>query len=211
MTCAAVFLIWANWPREGTPPEPPLPPQPLSLDGAHVKGSWSAPLAVIEYSDFECPFCSRFANEVLPDLDRAYIQPGTVLFAFRHLPIERVHENALNAAVAADCAGEQGHFWDMHDQLFKNPKELSEPHLASKALLVGLEPSVFEACVNAGTLVSAIREERERAASYGITVTPAFLFGQLRPDRTVVVRQRTRGAVGPAQFKLILDGLLRSR
>jgi protein-disulfide isomerase len=147
----------------------------------------------------------------LPDLDRAYIDPGTVLFAFRHLPIERIHGNALNAAVAADCAGDQGQFWAMHDRLFENPKELSERYLASKALLVGLEPKAFAACVNDRKSAPAIREEVERAASYGITVTPAFLFGELRPDRTVRVLQRAKGALPFAQFRLVVDRLLRDR
>lgn len=103
----------------------PLPSSPVPLAGAHLKGSPDAKIGIIEYSDFQCPFCGVFARETLPEFTRQYIDSGKVLLAFQHLPITTLHPLAVDAAVAADCAGEQGHFWAMHDSIFSSKQPLS--------------------------------------------------------------------------------------
>jgi protein-disulfide isomerase len=86
------------------PPTPRLPVEPISIAGAALKGTASAPVAIVEYSDFECPYCATFVRTTFPDLDREYIATGRVLFAFRHLPLETIHKRAFRAAEASECA-----------------------------------------------------------------------------------------------------------
>lgn len=94
-----------------------VPSEPLSIEGVPLKGSKSAKVVMIVYSDFECPFCGRFAREILPELERRYVATGEVAFVFHHLPLA-FHPLATQAAVSAECAGQQGRFWEAHDLLF---------------------------------------------------------------------------------------------
>src|SRR6185436_20936742 len=87
----------------------------LTLAGAATKGRASAPLVMLEFSDFECPFCGRYSRETYPQVQREYVDTGKVRYVFRHTPIERIHPQAMKAAEAAECAGTQGKFWEMHD------------------------------------------------------------------------------------------------
>lgn len=129
MIAAAVTLIAAgvrlrsNGARSAGRAEVPLPDQPISLDGAKVKGNATAPVALIMFSDFQCPFCAGFASETLPELEREYVATGHVVIAFRHFPLDN-HPLALKAAQGAECAEQQGRFWDMHDRMFHAPQHL---------------------------------------------------------------------------------------
>jgi hypothetical protein len=121
---------------------------PVSLAGATLQGSPSAKVAVIEYLDFECPYCGKFARETLPALDAGYIRTGKVLLAVRHYPLPN-HQLAVKAAEAAECAGEQGKFWEMHLRLFQEPRNLHDRVLLSHAQPLA-DSSRFEACLKAG-------------------------------------------------------------
>src|SRR5262245_41540414 len=96
-------------PANGQPLRPPL--VPVSLEGAVTRGDKSARVAIVEYSDFQCPFCIAFTRDTLPDLEKLYVDTGKVLFAFQHLPLENLHPSALLAAQFASCASRQGKFW----------------------------------------------------------------------------------------------------
>ena len=93
---------------------------------------------MLEFSDFECPYCGKFSTEVLPTLQKQYIETGRLLFAFRNLPL-KIHPHAEAAAFAASCAGEQQKFWPFHDLLFANPKALEELKLG-KSFYVDFTP-----------------------------------------------------------------------
>lgn len=126
----------------------------MSLDGAATKGDRKAKVALIEYSDFQCPFCGRFARETLPQLDEKYVRPGKVLVAFRHLPLP-IHALAQRAAEAAECAGQQNKFWLMHDFLFRDSGQLAESKLTSSAAGLGLNDGQFKACLEGRTAAKA--------------------------------------------------------
>ena len=102
----------ASQPRSPTR-DIPLPEAPIPLAGAAIEGSDTAPLAVIEFSDFQCPFCANFARDTLPQLREKYVRTGKVRLAFQHLPL-KAHRFAETAARAANCAGRQTKFWQMH-------------------------------------------------------------------------------------------------
>ena len=111
MIGAAVFLVTSNLSsRARSRPELKVPEEPVSIEGAQSKGSPTAPVVMIAFADFQCPFCGRFAREVLPELEKDYLETGQVQLVYRHLPLPN-HPLAIPAAQAADCAGQQGQFW----------------------------------------------------------------------------------------------------
>jgi protein-disulfide isomerase len=118
MLGAATFLVSSHLSSRGSSrPELEVPAEPVSIAGAANKGSVDARIVMIAFTDFQCPFCGRFAREVLPQLEHDYIATGRVQFVYRHLPLP-IHQYALKAAQAAECARRQDQFWPMHDWLF---------------------------------------------------------------------------------------------
>ncbi len=88
-----------------------LPTSPLSLDSAKLRGSATAPVVLLLFSEFECPFCRKLFQDVLPTIDKEYVSTGRVLLAYRHLPLTSIHANAMSAAIASECAQSRGRFW----------------------------------------------------------------------------------------------------
>jgi protein-disulfide isomerase len=184
-----------------------LPMLPISLDGAQLQGSHAARAVIIEYSDFQCPYCGRFAKLTLPDLRRSYIDTGKVLFAFRHFPLEEIHKFALGAAEAAECAGRQGAFWKMHDLNFADQETLQEDVLAARAQSLGIDVGAFDRCLH-GPALEIIRTDLRTGESLDVTGTPTFFLGRPQPDGRVSVVARLVGAVSSTEFHTALDEIL---
>jgi protein-disulfide isomerase len=183
-----------------------IPSQPVSLDGAMVTGDPRAKAALMVSSDFECPYCARFSLEVLPELEKRYIQPGHILFAFRHLPI-RSHRNAEAAALAATCASEQQKFSPFHDLLFANPKDLDSKSLDRYAAAVGIERSAYDSCL-ARVAPERVKADTDLARQLGVTGTPAFLIGTIAHPSSLVVKSTIAGARPLSDFVSALDAAL---
>lgn len=184
-----------------------MPAEPVSLEGAALKGRREARVAIIEYSDFQCPFCARFAADTLPEIDKTYIATGKVLMAFRHLPLEAIHPFAVGAATSAECAGQQGRFWDMHDRLFQNQRQLDRATLRTHAQALSLDLAAYDACV-AASAADKVRAEAAGAAALGLSGTPGFLLGTIESDGRVRVKRRISGASAFAVFQTTIDELL---
>src|SRR5690349_15572876 len=105
MLATAGVVVWNNWPQQA--PGPPLPSEPVSIRGAATIGNPQAKIAIIQYSEFQCPFCARFAAETLPGLKREFLDTGTAFLAFRHFPPQKNHPFARRAAEASACAAAQ--------------------------------------------------------------------------------------------------------
>lgn len=187
-------------------PEPPVPVEPVSLEGAAIRGNRIAKVAVIEHSDFQCPYCGRFAREILPELEKGYVATGKVLLAFRQFPLT-IHAFAEKAAEAAECAGRQGRFWEMHDRLFVNQQQLDAASLQAHAKALQLGPKVFEACL-AGEAADKVKQDTETGKALLVTGTPTFFIGTIQPDGRVKVVQRVSGALPLAQFEAALDRVI---
>ena len=188
-----------------TPPEVRIPAEPLSLEGAPVLGSAKAPVVIVEFSDFECPFCGRFVSETLPSLKEKYIDTGLVMLAFRHFPLPG-HAQAIPAANAAQCAARQGKFWPMHDRLFTAPRDLAVPKLREKAAAVGVEMSTFEEC-QAEPTNEQVRTDFETAKALGLPSTPTFFLGTRTSNNGIKVERILSGAKPPAEFQRVLRDL----
>jgi len=162
----------------------------LSLDGAPRLGSAQTGPVLIEFSDFECPFCRRHAQRTLDDLKAKLIDPGRVVYAYRHLPLEN-HVRALPAAIAAQCGFEQHKFWEMHARLFAG-SGLSREEFVQAARDVNLDLRKFTVCLSKES--PRVKSDLAEAERFGIRSTPTFLLGVLRADGRVSVHRKIRGA-----------------
>jgi protein-disulfide isomerase len=187
-------------------PAPPLPSEPVSLAGAQTAGSQTAKVALVVYSDFQCPFCGKFARETLPAIQEQYVRTGKVLFAFRQFPLP-IHSFAEKAAEGALCAGQQGKFWAFHDDMFANQQALDPQSLQERARQLGLRTDAFTACLEGKAAIS-VQADKKAAEPFGVTGTPTFLAGPILKDGRVRVSERFSGALPLAQFQTVLDGLL---
>ncbi len=181
----------------------------ISVEGEPSKGDKNAKLTLVEFSEFQCPFCGRHVRDTFPQLDKEYIQTGKVRYVFRDLPLESIHKNAFKAAEAAHCAGDQNKFWEMHDRLFANQNSLEPAMLAGHAQAIGLDAKKFQACLDSGKFAAAIRKDIAEATKYGITGTPTTVIGLTQPNdpKTIKVLKVIRGAQNIAAFKEALDSL----
>jgi protein-disulfide isomerase len=190
-------------PRPATPAPPKAPARPAKADvkvgSLPVKGKKSAPVTIVEFSDFQCPFCGRFFNETLPKIQKEYIDSGKVKFYYRDFPLTSLHENAQKAAEAARCANEQGSFWAYHDLIFKNQRQLSEDALKQWAADLKLDTSKFNDCLDSGKYEQAVKDDFDAGSKAGVNGTPAFFVnGRL-----------VSGAQPFDNFKKVIEGALK--
>jgi protein-disulfide isomerase len=145
----------------------------VAADGFPAKGAEGAPVTIVEFSDFECPYCSR----VVPTLDRVAEQYGDqVRLVFRQFPLHQIHPNAQKAAEASLCAFEQDSFWEMHDTMFREQKALSVEQLKEKAARLGLEAEAFNECLDSGRHADQVLADVQEGRSKGVTGTPAMFI-----------------------------------
>ena len=155
----------------------------IPLGNAAIRGSKSAPVTLVEFSDFQCPFCAQ-TTPLIDEVLKAY--PKEVRFVYLQFPLEQIHPNALNAAKAAIAARNQGKFWEMHDELFKIAKDLSMPEIRRKAEVVGLDLKKFDADMTAPETEKAVRDELALGRTADVGGTPTlFINGKRVVNRSV--------------------------
>lgn len=149
-----------------------------SLEKGPVLGLPSAPITIVEFSDFRCSFCKKFWADTLPKLKKSYFEKGTVQFVFRHFAI--LGNQSEQAALASECAAEQGKFWQYHDKLFANQAALgfSESKLKGYAGELSLQQAKFDGCLTSGKYNSKVEQETVTAAYLGGRGTPMFLVNE---------------------------------
>jgi protein-disulfide isomerase len=191
-------------------PSQPSQPVKISLDDDPIRGDPNAPITIVEFSDFQCPFCARFHVQTLPLLLEEYIDTGKVNLVYRDFPIQSIHPNALPAAVAAECANEQGKYWEYHDTLFE--KQNSWNRLDSNTVIstfsqyatdVGLEQQQFDSCLGSGKYLEEVQGDLSDGRAYDITGTPGFFIGN---DEIGFVK--INGAQPFESFQRIIDAQL---
>jgi protein-disulfide isomerase len=171
-----------------------------------ANGSASAPITVYEMSDFQCPYCRRFALETFPAIEKEYIAPGKVRWVFVNFPLTSIHANAVAAASTAVCAARQGAFWPMHDLIYQYqetwaPLKEPGPFFISLADSVGISKPKLVECVKAPATEDEIRYEAVGAERAGATSTPTFYIeGGLMP-----------GAHPLPVFRQVFDSILASK
>jgi len=195
----------------GRVPAPPPEPQNVVLEikGDPFKGQPDAKLTLIEFSDYQCPFCARHVRETLPQLEREYIATGKIKYVFRNFPIESIHPLAFKAHEAANCAGEQGKYWEMNGRLFANQKAMSPKDLSDHAQALVLDMPKFQQCLDSGKHAAKIRSDLADGQKAGVQGTPSFFLGLTEPNDGIVKAVRIiRGAQPYAAFKAAIDSIL---
>jgi protein-disulfide isomerase len=181
---------------------PVVPAVPLiGIAGDPTLGSASAPVTIVEFMDYQCPFCQNFARETFPQLEARYIATGKVRYVARDFPLPR-HERARPAAVAAACAGEQGRFWEMHDALLGSMGKLRDDDFVMAAAQVGLDRARFDACRAEPRHAARLDADSVAARAAGVRGTPSFLVGASRGD--VAQGQLLTGDEDFAAFEKVL-------
>ena len=194
------------------PTEQQSPKIIVSIDDDPIRGKIDAPITIIEFSDFQCPFCARFHTQTLPVLLENYIDTGKVRLVYRDFPIQGIHPNALPAAMAADCSHEQGKYWEYHDKLFENQNQWNRLDTTSLiaifnqyALAIDLDQEQFDDCITSGKYLNEIQHDLSDGREYGVSGTPGFFIGN---DKIGFIE--LKGAQPFENFKKIIDSQLRT-
>lgn len=189
----------------------PREPQQVTIDlsNAPSRGRDDAKVTMVEFSDFQCPYCGRHFRETMPQLDREYIQTGKVRYVFKDFPIDSLHPQAPKAHEAANCAGDQNKYWEMWSRFFSNPRQLARADLSTHAAAEGLDVARFNECVESGRYAAAVQSSVEQAMGLGATGTPYIFFGITQPGgRALTATRMIRGAFPYERFKSTIDALL---
>ena len=170
----------------------------IAYEGSPVNGSSDASVTLVEFSDFQCPYCTRMTDSMREVMGQYGDQVQRVFLQF---PLNSIHPRAQKAAEASLCAHDQDHFWDMHARLFKSPMSLEQEALISKASEIGLDMEKFEQCLNSGTHAEKVREDLQKGLQVGVSGTPA-LFVNGRP---------LRGAATATQISAMIEEELKAK
>ena len=149
----------------------------IPTEGFPSLGPEDADIVLVEFSDYQCPFCKRWHDEVYQQLLAAY--PGQIRVVYRHLPLTSIHPDAMSAAIASMCAEEQSSFWQFHDKLFSNEYGLGRDAYTQYATDLGLDTTAFEACLDSGKFDDFIQQDMDFSINLGVRSTPTFFINGL--------------------------------
>ncbi|MGB8013661.1 MAG: thioredoxin domain-containing protein [Terriglobales bacterium] len=209
-TPAAPASTSSNPPNIVSPPTiapvPMMAPTPVTTDKVHLKvaadwhwmGRDDAPVTIVEFTDYQCPFCRKYHTETFAQLKKNYIDTGKVRFVSRDLPLD-FHPNAQRAAEAAWCAGEQNKYWELRDTMITNSGNLSKEAIARYAQTNALDVAKFQACADAEKYKAEIQQGVADAGAVGITATPSFVIG--KPAGDGIDGDRVVGALPESVFE----------
>lgn len=182
----------------------------ISLDDDPMKGNPDAEITIVEFSDFQCPFCAKFHESTLPMLEKEYISTGKVNFVYRDFPIQSIHPNAIPAALASECADDQGKFWEMHDLIFLNQNVWKNLSIAQAVSLfkqysaeLEIESNEFSECMDSGKHIEEIGLDLNDGRNYGVSGTPGFFVGN-----NEIGFVELKGAQPFSSFQRVIEGQL---
>ncbi|HJR60552.1 MAG TPA: DsbA family protein, partial [Vicinamibacterales bacterium] len=211
LTAIKNFLQSLMQPRQGQGDAPEVP----GIVGAAIPtanepsmGSASAKITIMEISDYHCPFCKRQTLQTFPQVVSEYIKTGKVQYMFVDYPIAQLHPTAARAHEAANCAGDQGKYWEMHVSLFANPVAKDDAALIAQAKPLGLDTRAFEACLSSGRHAASVKASVARMEQLGISGTPMTVIGLTpAPGQPMKVLKYVYGAQPFSAFKEAIDSI----
>jgi len=168
--------------QQGKAAPAPPPQVKLNLEGFQMLGSKNAPITLVEFTDYQCPFCQRFHTTVYTELKKNFIDTGKVRFFSRDLPLDSIHPDAVRAAQAARCATEQGQFWALRDIMGANPSQLDLDSLVADATGLKMDANVFRTCLTTQKYREAVQTDVLEAMKIGAEATPTFVVGKTTPS-----------------------------
>lgn len=191
------------------PTPAPAPPQKVQMsvgNGWYSIGRADAPVTLVEFGDFQCPFCKKFHTDAYAELKKNYVDTGKVRFVSRDLPLE-FHPYALKAAEAARCAGDQGKYWELRNALYTDSAAPDESVIKKAAETLSLDVAALQSCIASDKYKSEVQKDAAEAATLQISGTPTFVLAKSAKDKLDGVR--IVGAQPFAAFQSAIDGLLK--
>lgn len=173
--------------------------------GALALGRADAPLLMVEFTDYECPYCRQFHLTSFEQIRKNYVEPGKLRYVSRDFPLD-FHKNALRAAVAGRCGAEQGKFWELRHSMIANASKLQPEDILGYAKGLSLDGGKFRSCMESGRLLDAVEADMNEGRAAGVSGTPTFLIGRLANGRLEGVR--VVGAQPYIVFAAKIDQLL---
>ena len=202
------FLKQATGGRFGAPS---LVDSTFNLANAPVNGQQSAPVTIVEISDYHCPFCRRHVQQTQPRLYEEFIKTGKARHVFIHYPIAQLHPEAFKSHEAAACAADQGKFWELHTRLFDAPVKTAE-QLTGLAQAAGLDTAAFKQCLDSGKHAQAVKESVARIQKMNVNGTPMFLVGKTPTgSQEMKVAKIIEGAQPFEAFKVVIDEVTKGK
>jgi protein-disulfide isomerase len=198
------FLKAATGGRFGAPS---LVNSSFDVSGMPTNGQATAPITLIEISDYHCPYCRRHVQQTQPRIYSDLVNTGKVRHVFVHYPIAQLHPDAYRSHEAASCANDQGKFWDLHKKLFETPLKTVE-QLTAVAQDAGLDATAFRTCLESGKHAQEVQASVERISKLNVNGTPMFLLGRTSGDSKVTVARVVEGAQPYEAFKMAVDEIL---
>ena len=189
--------------------QPPASVTSVNVHGEAFRGDSGARVALIEYADFECPYCGEYERKTFPQILSDYIQTGKLKYFYRDLPLP-MHARAMAAARAARCSGEQGKYWEMHDSIFAKQNALSVPALLDRAQTLGLDTAKFTECQSSEKYTTEIQNSISEALKLGIVGSQPYFLGVVEPSGDLSIVKRLQGMAPFDVFKTEIDALLAS-
>ncbi len=184
----------------------------MRVDGAPYKGAADAPVTLIEFSDYQCPFCRRHSYEVAPRIVEDFVSTGKLKYVMREYPIANLHPQAAKASEGALCAGDQGKYWEMHDLIIANPRRVGPRRLKAHARSLGLDAADFGNCLDGGQHAGTVSAGIAAGEAAGVPGTPGFFVGLTDPRDNDRITSLTfiRGAQDYGVFKRAIEAALSS-
>jgi protein-disulfide isomerase len=197
---------------KAAPAKQAFTPIDIQLGKPPYLGNNDAPVTLMEFSDYQCPYCKRHATTVMPSLIKTYVDTGKVRFIMREYPIENLHKRAAPASEAVLCAGDQGQYWAMHDSLFADQKANSDEDFQQQAAALGLDVPAFAECMSSHKFMDQINADIAEGQKLGVSGTPSFVVGLTDPKDPSKVRftKFIRGAQSLQAFSAAIDELLKT-
>ena len=190
------------------PEAPPPVVDAIDISGIPVKGEKSAKVAIIEFTDYQCPFCGQLFTNTFPSIKKEYIDTGKVKYLVMDFPLTQIHPYAQKAAEAASCATDQNKYWEMHDKLFANQTALTVDDLKKYAADLGFNTGNFNSCLDSGKYADKVAKSIKSGEGYGVRGTPASFVGTLEGN-TVKNATMVSGAVPFEQLKSTIEEALK--
>jgi protein-disulfide isomerase len=182
----------------------------ISVQDVPSMGAGNAKVAIVEFADYQCPYCIAYANNILPQIIADYVASSKVRYFFKDLPIENLHPDAFKAAEAAHCAGDQGKYWEMHERLFKSGQELALQDLLFDARMLRLDVAAVDACLHSSRHAARIRADIEESKRLGVEGTPTFFIGLLEiQESRMKVTTKIQGTQEYMIFQQALEAAIR--
>lgn len=185
--------------------QPKQAPIPLAGLEKMTLGTHKAKIVILEFSDYECPYCAKHYKNVLPKLKERYIDKGLVAYVMKDFPLD-FHAHAKKASLSVRCAGEQGQYWAMHNIIFEARGQATEQLLDDAIKQLKLNSQAFKSCLDSPAQLAAIEKDSALGARLGITGTPAFVVGELK-DQQLINYKRVDGVQSFETFAALITSL----